>query len=193
MSALLNLEIFDGATDGDLSHAGKTAAPATYEEGYTDGLAAAEAAFQAQQSTLQNDLVQSIETAAFGYHEAQGAMIAAVQPLLESMLSTLLPAVLAPALHAHLRDMIDVALKEDLTVPIRLAVPPDQLEAVQVALGHTDVPQLKLTSDPDLQTHAAWICLDGTETALDLDGALAAIGAHIASLQTILEQPREVS
>jgi hypothetical protein len=193
MTTALYLERFDDTAQTEAAPLGRQTPPAGYEDGYADGLAAAEATFASDQLALKAELVQSIETAAFGYHEAQGTMIAAVKPLLEEMLHTLLPSVLAPALCAHLRDILEAALRADLTVPMRLAIPPNQFDAVQAALADVNAPQLELHADPDLGAHAAWANIGGQETSLDLDAALTAIGDHIATLHTLIDQSQEVS
>lgn len=179
MGKLLYLESFDQDVSND-DAAGELTQ--TYADGLAAGLVEAAEKFAADQVALRQELVQSVCDAAFSYHEAQAHMAASVAPLLEAMVSAILPAMLAPALHAHVMDMVQSALKTDLQRPVTLKVPAGQRAAVEAALADAQLPHIDIVTDPTLGGHAAWLIGPEQETALDLDETLAAIKAHMSAL-----------
>lgn len=179
MGKLLCLESFD---PDDSFDAATATPPQTFADGYAAGLAEAAEKFTSEQATLKQDLVQSISDAAFGYHEAQAHLITSIAPLFDAMVTAILPATLAPALHAHILDMVQSALKSDLQTPVILKVPADQCEAIAAIMGDANAPHVRIEADLALGNHAAWIIGAKEETALDLDGTLAAIMDHTSAL-----------
>ena len=181
MGSVLHLESFDA----DAVAEGPSQMPVqNYADGYAAGMQKAQADNAAMQHNLRQELVQSINDAAFGYHEAQAHLIESVTPLLNAMISVVLPELLAPALHAHIRDIVGRALRAELDAPVLLKVHPEQVEAVNISLAGIATPHLTVVGDPDMATFSAWVTGTERETALDLEATLAATKDHLAILLT---------
>lgn len=194
MGTLLHLESFDDRSRGATQQATQPDEPPVgYEQGYAAGLAAAEVQFASEQAQLTQGLLASVSDGVLSYQETQAQLVAAVGPLLETMIETLLPAALAPALHAHLRDLVHQALLADAAAPITLKVSPDQCAAVEAAVAELDAAVLQIVPDPTLSDAAAWVVTPRGETALDLNAALEATAAHIAALQETTQSMAEAS
>jgi len=165
MGSVLQLENFDQNDFLEIGHVPTVPAkPDAYNEGYADGLAAAEAQFAADQSRLTDDLIASVSANVLSQQALQQEVTVAVQPLLDAMINTLLPAALAPALHAHLADIVQTALLEDGRMPITLRVAPAQCAKVQEVLSGMDTANLQIVPDPSLSDASAWVITQTEET-----------------------------
>lgn len=188
------LQLEDFADDGAIApgrNAPSRPAP-TYEDGYADGLAAAEATFAADQAAFETGLREAIQRIDDDHTALAAVMMAALRPLHTAMLTTLLPTMLAPALIAHLRDLIETALATDLETPITIRVSDTHCQAVAAALSDS-ASRVAVVADPALGPHEAMLTGAGWETALDLDAALAAIAATLADAETLFLQSEKVS
>lgn len=193
MGTVLHLESFDTCDTGVALRSKPHQKARTYEDGFAEGQSQAAAAFAAENESLREAVADSIESAGREYETIQAQVLRAVMPLLDSMLSALLPAMLEPALHAHLRDMVETALSDDLAKPLRLTVPVNQLEAIRGSLAQIHQGRIEIIADPALTDHAAWVSAQDQETALDLDGALALIAEHLQSLKELNKSAVEAS
>ena len=193
MATVLRLESFDAGRSVRQSVAQISDVPQGYHEGYAAGVAAAEATMLVANDQLQSDLVQIAKSALSTHETSQQQVVAAVAPLLDTLISTLLPKALLPVLHARLRDLVLRALEDDAAMPLILKVPPGQVDAVTKALADLAHAPLTILADPTLSNAAAWAIAPNGETALDLDGALAEIAGQIAAIQTLSTQTAEAS
>jgi len=183
VASFLSLETFEDPAMAQAPRLPEVALP-TYDEGYAAGLAAAQAQLRREQAVLQDALVRNISECIAQSESAQLTLFRAIGPLFEAVQSQLLPALLAPALSAHIRELVEDALKADLQAPLRLTISPAHCDAVSRVLQAV-TPNLDIVADPEMGPHAALLCTPTQETSLDLDGALAAIAAHMSALEEV--------
>lgn len=184
MATGLQLESFDGPGLAP-SPALSPALADGYQEGYVAGVTETEAKMLAAQDHLKEGLIAAVQEAGLTQAAAQQQLIASMRPLLEAIVTKVLPHALLPALCASLRDLITQALEQDAKTPLTLRVAPDHLDAVQTVLGDFKETPLVITADPSLSGPAAWIVTPRSETTLDLNATLQAISDQVASLQHI--------
>ena len=180
----LLLEDFVDASDQGLTDQPWPQQTRTYDEGYADGLAAAEATFAADQSALTTDLLTCLAALQADRAAMAAQVLEAVRPLHVALLTSLLPGMLAPALVAHLRDLVDTATAKDLSAPLTLRVSEAQQDTILAALSGFATTTVSVVADPTLGPHAALLTTPHGETALDLDAAFAAIATYLGDAET---------
>ncbi|MBB5720429.1 hypothetical protein FHS72_000033 [Loktanella ponticola] len=182
MGAILSLESFD---DGSLrSSTTDKKAVGSYDDGYRDGWVAAEMALAEKQTHVRASLTESLNDANFGYLEAQAHFLAGMNSYVTALVEAVLPALLSPAFNAQLCSVLLEAIERDASGPISIRLPPDQIQAFQLAVDDLDLARVTFVPDETLTDHAAIVCGPNSETALDLDGVLQVITEHSAILLT---------
>lgn len=174
MPTVLQLESFDFGTAEQLK-AAALEPPEGYQAGYVAGLAAAEAKMMADQTNLKESLVASVTTGLLTQQQAETDVVKAITPLIDAMLATILPALLDPALHTRLRDIVQEALAVDAHAILTLQVAPSAKEAMTLALADVGQGHVLIEANPDLSEGAAWVLSPRGETSIDFDAALAEI------------------
>lgn len=184
MATLLQLESFDAP--GAMTPALAPPAEAEgYQDGYAAGAAATEAALKMTQDHLREELVAAVQAAGLTLQDVQKDLVASVTPLLNAILSQVMPATLAPALYENLRQLVTRALAADAQTQLTLRIAPEHVEPVRQVLRDIAEPPIQVCEDPSLNGAAAWVVTPRGETALDMDAALASIRTHLEALQTV--------
>lgn len=185
MAVVLSLESFDIDRNNTSTQAFET--QVSYDDGFKDGEAAATALFSKEQVTLRSVVVEALSDSTFGYQEAQTHFLNGIQEYLNTILNSVIPAILCHAFHAQLRDILRAALLEDVTSPIILRLPPNQLGAFAAIIDDLGCVHVDIQSDSDLTDHAAFFAGPGGETSLDLDALL----ENIKEYSAIMLQPSQ--
>lgn len=184
MATILQLESFDAP--GAMTSALALPAEADgYQDGYAAGAVATEAALKMTQDHLREELVTAVQAAGLTLQDAQTDLVASVIPLLDAILSKVMPATLAPALYENLRQLVIQALAIDAQSQLTLRIAPEHVEPVRHVLSNVSGPPIQVCEDPSLNGAAAWVVTPRGETALDMDAALATIRTHLEALQTV--------
>lgn len=181
MSSVLQLECFDSPGRVSVKALAATE-PEGYQDGYIAGVTATEATMAAAQDHLREDLVAAIQAASATFADAQEQLLATMTPLLDAMLTTVLPAALEPALWARLRALVTQALVEDSQAQLTLRVSPDHTSTVQAALSDFSDAPVTIEAAPELDGAAAWVVTPKGETALDMQAVLGVIAEHVRAL-----------
>lgn len=187
MGVVLDLESFDERRTGSVA---SDIPPATYEDGYAAGHAAAFAEHSETQDQLRETLVQSLNDSAFGYQEAQSHFMSGMATYLEAVLGRVLPEALTPALHARIKAILVDGFERDAKRPVTLRVSPQQIAPIERIISELGMSHVTLSGQGDLTEHAAFVVTHDSETSLDLDAALTAIRDHS---EILLQTSQEVS
>ena len=175
MAQQLSLESFEQCFDEP------TASSAEYSTGYEDGIAAATAAFQADQQTLNETLVQAISDMTFSYAEARGQLLETLAPLFRTVVQKLLPRISQESFGPLLIEAIIDAAARDTAKPPVLHIHPSQQRSIESLVQAHGI-NIVTFNDPALSEHAAWICLEHGETYLDVDSLLTNIGETLDAI-----------
>ena len=161
-----------------------TAEPVSPEAmpGFAEGFAAGEAAAIARQNTISSEFVAQLDDMAFGFAEAQQALISALVPFFTELVETLLPETCEARFQAELVTAMTQAATHDLGQPITVHVNPTQLEGAKSLIAEQALAGFAIRPDPALSEHAALISVGGQETALDVDGQTAALIKTLGNL-----------
>lgn len=191
----LRLELFESdapagpttvVTDiGSIEQAKLTAYEQGYAAGWDDGVAA-----QAEDQTrLRADLARSLQGLSFTYLEARTHVLRAIEPLIDLILSRLLPVAarssLAPMVLETLRPLAD-----DLAdAPVTLYVNPAMRAAVASVLSGGEALPVTLVDEPMLGEGQAVLRLGQIETRVDLDATVTAVAEAVRQFFEIAKSP----
>lgn len=161
----LSLEQFD------VTQADEGAEHLAYQEGYEEGLRAGLACAEAENAALNATLVQAISDIDFSYAEARAQLLHSLEPLFETLISTLLPHCVESAFASLLQTELNAAADSATGGPICIHVHPSQQATIKRATESLAT-KLFVRTDITLDQHAAWIQCGNTEARLDLDRLL---------------------
>jgi hypothetical protein len=191
----LRLETFGADDDAvgppdALPEAGEEARLSAYDDGYSAGWEDALAARDDDAARLCNAVGQNLQALGFSYHEARMHILQSLRPLLEAMVSRLLPRLAAEAIGPMVADVVMTLAAESADQPITLRLHPATRSAVEGFL--TPPPSLPLTLTEDAnQTPGQVVVQAGPSGAqVDLDGAIAEIAAALAAFYDLLPAER---
>ncbi|WP_233192765.1 FliH/SctL family protein [Acidimangrovimonas sediminis] len=152
----------------------------SYEQGYKAGWEDATTAHAAEQDRIGADLARSLQTLSFTYHEARTHVLRALAPLLNDVVSVLLPVVAGAALAPQVADRIAPLAAAQSEVPVRIFVNPAARAAVEARLGDGLTLPVELVEEPTLGEGQATLRFGESEERIDLDAVVAEIRGLLA-------------
>lgn len=176
----LKLEIFDMGEGADLDAATQSlteeARLSVYEEGYSAGWEDAVAAEAAGQERLGADLARHLQDLGFTYQEARIHVLRMVEPLLEQVVTKLLPRIAHAAIAPVVAEALMPMAEQLSEAPLHLVVNPTMRERVETRLSAmTSGLPLIVVAEPTLGEGQAYLRLGEAELRVDLDQAIARI------------------
>ena len=152
---------------------------AAYEQGYAAGWEDAVAAQADDQHRLRADLARNLQALSFTYHEARAHVLRAIGPLLEAVVSRLLPRVAQEAVAPVVLETL-MPLAETLAdVPVTIVLNPAARAAVEKLVAQATGLPLTLQEEPSLGEGQVYLKFGDAETRIDLDRATAQISAAV--------------
>lgn len=152
-----------------------------FDKGYRAGWDDAVAAQEDEAQRLRAEIGRNLQALSFTYHEARGHLLRGLGPLMTEICDRVLPEVAHAALGGIVRETLEPIAAEALDRPVTLVLHPDARPAVEAALAENATPPLELIEETALapgQLHLRW---DAGERRIDLDAAVAAIGAAVTA------------
>lgn len=154
---------------------------AAFEAGYKAGWDDAAAAEADDQTRIRADLARNLQALSFTYHEARGAVLKSLAPLLQEIVARVLPALardtLAETVAERLRPLADAAAE----APIEIRCSPANRDTLAAVIdGRSDLP-VRLSPEPTLGDGQVYLTFATHEEEIDLDGAIAAIAAAVSA------------
>lgn len=152
---------------------------AAFETGYKAGWDDAAAAEADTQGRIGADLARNLQALSFTYHEARGAVLKSLEPLLHEIVAQILPelarATLAETVAERLRPMARAAAG----VPVEVTCSAANHETLAQAFAGQDQLPLRLTVEPTLGDGQVYLRFGDTEEQIDLGGAIAGIATAV--------------
>lgn len=153
-----------------------------WHDGHAAGFAAGQAVLESHENRLREDIVQAILDLNFTYAEARTQVLASLAPLLNRVVSQVLPALSREMTLPHIVEMMMDAARRDSAAPMDVHVHPDVLPALQTVWPAAPGTVIRLAADPALAPGQALMRHQETETLLDLDGVLHRVRDIFATL-----------
>ena len=148
---------------------------ASFEQGYTAGWEDAMAARVEEAAGVGADLARNLQALSFTFHEARAHVLAALQPLLMTLVGRVLPATaratLGPMVVERLRPFADRATETPVTLELNPAARP----AVEALLRGLPGPPLQVVEEPTLGEGQVYLRFGDHEEHIDLDQVIESI------------------
>lgn len=195
MTTRFQLEAFDPApVSDDILRLSMTefedARLAAFEQGYSAGWEDAIAAQDREILKLRADLGRNLQQMAFTYHEARVHILRTLQPLLQQIVTKVLPVIAQGSLGPILLEQLEPLAAALAEAPVTVAVNPASRRTVEALLSERLSLPLVYAEDKTLSEGQAELRMGETEARIDIDGVIAAIaGAMAAYFQIESEVP----
>jgi len=141
-----------------------------FETGYRAGWDDAIKAQTEDQSRISSDFAQNLQDLSFTYHEAYRQVMNGMSPLLEEIVSALMPKVLAESLGLHVIEHLQRMAAEIGTLDVVISVAPGSAASVLPLLDRDFGFPLQIQEDPSLAEGQADIRFAEIERQVDLSG-----------------------
>ncbi|GAA3858863.1 flagellar biosynthesis protein [Celeribacter arenosi] len=161
---------------------------AAYERGYKAGWDDAVRAEGADQSRIGADFAHNLQELGFTFHEARAHVMRALEPLLEEMVSKVLPHLVTQTLGQTIVSEIMSLGSQASDAPVQLVISPNSLPAVKTYLDSSLSLPVDIIEEPSLAEGQVFLRLGDREQKIDLDGAIAKISEAINSVYTLNEE-----
>ena len=152
-----------------------------FEKGYTAGWDDAVAAQEDEARKLRADLVRNLQDLSFTYHEARAHVLTAIEPLLRDMVAKVLPATARASLGQMVSETLQPLAEELANTPISVVVNPTNRQMVETMLTDIETLPLTIVEEESLGVGQVYLRTGDTETRIDLDSTIDAIGAAISA------------
>lgn len=156
-----------------------------YERGYLAGWQDGGAQVETEAAARHSGIERQIEKLDFTYHEARGHVLAALRPVLEAMVETVLPmaarASVVPVVIEALTPLVQAAAE----APISLRLPPGSRAGFEAATEGLVLPPLQIEETADLAEGQAEFVLGTCETRIDLTHAATRIADAVQQFYAI--------
>lgn len=147
-----------------------------FETGYQAGWDDAVRAHETEKARISSEFAQNLLDMSFSYHEAMSKLTVALQPLLELMVSKVLPDLAQASLGSHIQEQLRIFAKSQMESSIEIAVSPENFEALSQLLDSTEVEApFKLKAEPSMAAGQVYLRNSTEEREIDLDGLLLGI------------------
>lgn len=144
---------------------------AAYERGYVAGWEDADRQTEREASTRRAAVERQLEALSFTYHEARGHVMRAIEPVLRSIVETVVPeaarASVIPEVIAQLLPLAQTASE----APVTLRIVQGSRPAFEAALTGLVLPPLEICESASLAPGQAEIAFEQQETRVDYTSA----------------------
>lgn len=157
-----------------------------FENGYQAGWEDASAAYASEQRRISSDLSQNLQALSFTYHEAYSHLITSFQPLLEQMVTTILPRMAHATLGQHIvAEVLQMARDQQAGSQLELTLSPQDRSKVESMIGQELPTPVRLVSDESLGAGQVFLKIGSEERRIDMDGLLAGINSAVTSFLNV--------
>lgn len=176
----LRLEVFDApAPAGDMvlpvDPAVEEMRLAAFDNGYRAGWDDALAAQESAERELRDAIARQIQELAFSYHDARGHILQGLRPLINDVVTRLLPQVAQAALPQLVVEALIPFAEIASAAPVEILAHPAASAQVAAALADATALPVRMVEDESLVPTQVCLRLGTTETWVDLSAAHAAI------------------
>jgi len=159
-----------------------------YEQGYTAGWDDAAAAQTDDQARIKADFARNLQSLGFTFQEARIHVLRAIQPLIEEIVSHLLPKIARESLASVALEALMPLAGQMADAQVTLVLNPVSRAAVEALLEQATGLPLIIIEEPTLGEGQVYLRLGDSETRIDLDRATADIAIAVRDFFNTTEQ-----
>lgn len=150
-----------------------------FEKGYRAGWDDAVKSQSDDRTRISSAFGQHLQDLSFTYHEAYTQVMNAVTPLLNEMVSALMPALARETLGHHIVEQLQAMSREIGQMEVVIAVAPTRVEAIGPLLKSDFAFPIQLVPDDTLAEEQADIRFGETERQIDLSDLIASVAEAV--------------
>ncbi len=159
-----------------------------YEDGYQAGWDDAIRAQNEEQSRIAAEFARNLQELSFTFHEARAHVIQSMEPLLDQLVGTVFPGLVAEAMALTVQDELRPLIAESADAPVELMVGPGGRETLEAHVAELGNAAIRLVEEPSLAEGQAYLRIGKTERQVDLAAALKKIRTAIGNLYELNER-----
>lgn len=148
---------------------------ASFEQGYSAGWEDAFTAQEKDQTRITGNLADSLGDLSFTYHEALTQLLAAIEPVFQSLVELILPDLMARTFGQHIVEQLCDMARDQTSGPAALIVPAGAGANLSPILARDMAMAVEITEDPALKTGRAYLRLGTVEREIDSTALLASV------------------
>ncbi|WP_171229951.1 ABC transporter ATP-binding protein [Ruegeria sp. HKCCA4008] len=148
---------------------------AAFEDGYGAGWEDASRAQEQSRGRISAELARSLEDMSFTYHEAIARMTLSLEPMLTSLVQTVLPEMAERGLAARIVEQLCEMARSRIEQPMQILVPPGCAENVAALLPQDLHSTPQVIERSDLEPGQARLQVGTSRREVDCTALLAAI------------------
>ena len=161
-----------------------------YEQGYTAGWDDAAAAQTDDQSRIKADFARNLQSLGFTFQEARMHVLRAIHPLIQEIVSHLLPKIARESLASVALEALMPLADQMADAQVTLVLNPVSRAAVEALLEQATGLPLIIIEEPTLGEGQVYLRLGDSETRIDLDRATADIATAVRDFFNLTEKDK---
>lgn len=164
---------------------------ASYDSGYSAGWEDAAAAQADDQTKIGADLARNLQSLSFTYQEARLHVLRAIEPLMQEMVSRLLPVLARETLAPVVLEILMPLAEQMVDAPVSIVLNPASRGPVEELVAKISSLPIALVEEPSLGEGQVYLRLGAVETQIDLDRATAEIATAVRGFFEIPDRERQ--
>ncbi|MFK7881542.1 flagellar biosynthesis protein [Roseobacter sp.] len=160
----------------------------SFDRGFKAGWDDAIKAQADEKSQISADLASNLQDLSFTFQEARTDMLGALAPLMEDMITKVLPVVAQGALASQVHELIMEEVKDGISEDVSLAVAPDDEDRISDLLSESPSLTVAVRSDPTLCVGQVFLKFADREREINMDETLLKIKAVVDTFFTSQKQ-----
>ncbi|MEP2532378.1 ABC transporter ATP-binding protein [Shimia sp.] len=152
----------------------------SFEQGYKAGWEDAVRAKSDERANISADFARNIQNLSFTYHEARGAMIAELSPVIEKAVMTVLPELSRQSIGAQVSEELNTILEENSDIPVLITTSPENYEVVCELLPSDVNLPIDVVRDTNLTEGQVRLQFGQKERQIDLDEVVSVVSSAFA-------------
>ncbi|WP_114285542.1 flagellar biosynthesis protein [Candidatus Halocynthiibacter alkanivorans] len=158
---------------------------AAYEQGYQAGWDDATRAESQEQSRIRADFARNLQDLGFTYHEARSHVMRAMEPLLNEIVSKVLPSVIAETLGQTILEELIPMVEQASDTPIEVVINPGNRAMLETLITDSVSVPISIVEEESLADGQVYLRMDNIEKQIDMNNVLDRIGSAIGSVYEI--------
>jgi flagellar biosynthesis/type III secretory pathway protein FliH len=158
---------------------------AAYEQGYQAGWDDATRAESQEQSRIGADFARNLQDLGFTYHEARSHVMRAMEPLLNEIVTKVLPSLIAETLGQTILEELMPMVDQASDTPIEVVINPGNRAVLETLIADSVSVPINIVEEESLADGQVYLRMDSIEKQIDMNNVLDRIGSAISSVYEI--------
>lgn len=163
---------------------------ATYEEGYAAGWEDAAAARREEDALTEQEIARTLATMGFTLQEARQQVILSLRPLIEAVVTQILPVAARESLPHLVLDALIPLAEERASIPLQLRLNPASRGVIEKHLLRAAAPDFTIAEDASLSPGQVVVTAGDAGARIDLDAVARDIETALRDFHEILSTER---